>query len=116
MTEYHQIMNKQKSVKQLKTIKYHMMVATIKDIFIKSTSIALTTYFILYIFMEGNGDFSLFILALSNIMMFTGFGMRSMAIIYDKYIEEHLPAIQEIINKLKDQAGLIPLEGEKNEV
>lgn len=107
MQQYHEIVNKTKTIKQLKTIKYHLFVATIKDVVIKGVSIGTSTYFLLYIFMEGNGDFGLFLLAISNISMFVGFGLRAMAKIYDVYIDEHIPAIEERIIKLKVQSGTV---------
>jgi len=102
MQKYHKLMNKRKSIKKLHTIKYFMKWATIKDIFTKGVSIAGSTFLIMYIFMEGNGDFGLFGLAVSNIMMFTGFGFIALSKAYDKYIDEHIPVIKAIIEKMEE--------------
>ena len=113
MKEYHEALNKTKSIKKLRTIKFYMLFNTIKDLFTKLLTISVSTYFVLYVFMEGNGDYSLFLLALSNLCMFAGFGLIALAKTYNFYIEEHIPAIKEIINKLKlDQVGSVPPEGE----
>ena len=111
MLEYRQLINKKKSIKQLHTIKYFIIVSTIKDFFMKGLSIAISTWFVMYIFMDGNGDFSLFALAISNLLMFTGFGLVALSKGYDKYVEEHIPVIQTIIKRLKtDEVASIPPE------
>ena len=110
MKEYYEKMNKKKTIKQLHTIKHYLIVQTIFDVFFKGVSVALSTYFLLYIFMEGNGDMSLVFLAVANILMFACFGLVALSKAYDKYLDEHIPAIREIITKL-DQAGSIPQKG-----
>lgn len=115
MKQYYTVLNKRKSIKKLRTIKFYMVINTIKDIITKAITIGITTYLVIYIFAEGNGDYSLFTLALSNICMFAGFGLIALAKTYDFYIEEHIPAIEEITRKLKDQEGSIPPEGENED-
>ena len=107
MREYYEKINRKKTIKQLHTIKHYIVVQTILDIIFKGVSVALSTYFLLYIFMEGNGDMSLVFLAVSNILMFACFGLVALSKAFDKYLDEHIPAIREIIKKL-DQAGSIP--------
>ena len=106
MKEYYEKMNKKKTIKQLHTIKHYLIVQTISDVIFKGVSVALSTYFLLYIFMEGNGDMSLVFLAIANILMFACFGLVALSKAYDKYLDEHIPAIREIITKL-DQARSI---------
>jgi hypothetical protein len=113
MKKYYEVMNKKKSVKQLHTIKHYVIVQTIMDIFSKGISVGVSTWFVLYIFMEGNGDYSLFMLAVSNILMFAGFGLVALSKAYDKYMDEHIPAIKEIILKL-DQARSIAQKEKDN--
>jgi hypothetical protein len=103
MAEYHLLINKKKTIKQMHTIKYYVIMSTIQDIFTKALTIGISTWFILFIFMEGNGDFSLFLLAISNLFMFAGFGLVALSKSYDKYIEEHIPVIKQIIIKLKEK-------------
>ena len=109
MKEYYEKINKKKTIKQLHTIKHYIIVQTIGDVFLKGITMAVSTYFVLYIFMEGSGDYALIFLALSNILMFTCFGMVALSKAYDKYLDEHIPAIKEIIEKL-DQARSIALK------
>lgn len=106
MKEYYEKINRKKTIKQLHTIKHYIVVQTILDVIFKGVSVAFSTYFILYIFMEGNGDISLIFLAVANILMFACFGLVALSKAYDKYLDEHIPAIREIIAKL-DQARSI---------
>ena len=106
MKEYYQKINKKKTIRQLHTIKHYIIVQTFLDVIFKGVTVALSTYFLLYIFMEGNGDMSLVFLAIANILMFSCFGLVALSKAYDKYQDEHIPAIREIILKL-DQARLI---------
>ena len=103
MKEYRQKINETKTYKQLHTISWYILWATIRDIFMKGLTIALSTWFILYIFIEGNGEWGLVFLALANILMFAGFGLVGLATVYDKYLEEHIPVIKQRIKKLKEE-------------
>lgn len=137
MKEYHQVINKTKKAKSLRTIKYHVVVQSITDIGTKVITVGLSTYFMVSIFMEGAGDLSLIGLAVANILMFISFGILSLRKAYKFYIEEHLAAIREITarhrindqidetnaleeivtsinNKIEDQVGSVPLEGKEN--
>lgn len=114
MKEYNNLLNKKKPLKKLKTINFYIFVQTIKDIFIKGITIAITTYYIMYIFMEGSENYSLFVLAISNIFMFAGLGLMALSKAYDHYIESHIPVIKERIIKLNDQAGSVQSEGGNN--
>jgi hypothetical protein len=67
----------------------------------KGVTIAVSTWFVLYIFIEGSGNWSLIGLAIANILMFAGFGLVGLATVYDKYLEEHIPVIKERIEQLK---------------
>ncbi len=107
MGEYYKTINKTKKPKKLHTIKYHVITRLVIDVFTKFATIALTTYMILYIYLEGSADFSLIWLATANIFMFICFGLIALAKAFDFYNEEHIPAIIEITNRLK--------EGKKNE-
>ena len=100
MKEYHAALNKRKKEKELKDITHYVFWATIKDIIIKGITVGVSTYYVLYIFMQGNGDWSLIGLALSNLLMFSGFGLVALSKTYDKYIEEHIPVIRERTKKI----------------
>jgi len=100
MKEYHAALNKRKKEKELKDITHYVVWATIRDIFIKGITVGVSTYYVLYIFMQGNGDWSLIGLAFSNLLMFSGFGLVALSKTYDKYIEEHIPVIRERTKKI----------------
>ena len=101
MKEYRNEENKTKTLKQLHTITWFVVWASIRDIFLKGVTIAVSTWFILYIFIEGSGNWGLLGLATSNILMFSGFGLMSLSIMYEKYLEEHIPTIEMRIKRLK---------------
>jgi hypothetical protein len=101
MKEYRSQINKTKPLKKLHTISWYLLWATIRDIFMKGVTIAVSTWFVLYIFIEGSGNWSLIGLAIANILMFAGFGLVGLATVYDKYLEEHIPVIKERIEQLK---------------
>jgi hypothetical protein len=101
MKEYRQQVNKTKPLKKLHTISWYLLWATIRDIFMKGVTIAVSTWFVLYIFIEGSGNWNLIGLAIANILMFAGFGLVGLATVYDKYLEEHIPVIKERIEQLK---------------
>lgn len=126
MDEYYRVLNKNRPTKKLHTIKWHIMISSIKDVLIKGVTLAATTYYSVVIFMEGNGDFSLIGLAIVNVLMFLSFGILALSKAYKHYLNEHLSAVQEITKRLKesngivdaeqtDQVGSIPLEGVINE-
>jgi hypothetical protein len=112
---YQIIINRNKNIKEYRLIGWFMFWAIIRDIIFKGFTVGLSTYFIMYTFIEGNGDYSLFLIALSNILLFAGFGSMGLAGMYNKYLEEHIPALTGLCDKL-DQVGSIPSEGAKKDV
>lgn len=115
MSDYHRALNKTKNLKQLKTIGYYRVLWLIKDVFTKGLTVMASTLGIIYIFIEGNGDLGLILLATANLFLFTTFGIIGLSKAYDKYINEHLPAILERTQKLIDQVGSVQPESDKNE-
>ena len=108
MKAYYEALNKRKKEKELKDIGSYLIKQTIKDIIIKGVSVGVSTYFVLYIFMQGNGDWSLIGLALANLLMFSGFGLVALSKTYDKYIEEHIPVIRERTKKILAEQNELP--------
>jgi hypothetical protein len=100
--------------KKLHMIGWYMFWALIVDIFIKGFSVAISTFLIVYVFVKGSGDWSLLWLAVSNIGLFTGFGLVSLSMIYEKYIEHHLPAVIQRTIRLEKEA-LKKVEAEEKE-
>lgn len=114
MNDYYKAINKTKTVKQLRTIKWHILWGTLSDIFIKGITTALSTFFVMYIFIEGNGNWGLLGMAFSNLFMFISFGLIAMSKGFDKYMNEHIPAIIEITNKINDERASVHVDGEDN--
>jgi len=110
---YQKLINTNKKIKAYRLIGWFMFWAIIRDIIFKGVTVGLSTYLIMYTFISGNGDYSLFLIALANILLFAGFGAMSLAGMYNKYLEEHIPALEGLCDKL-DQVGSIPPEGDKN--
>ena len=100
MSTYYTALNKKKKEKDLHTIDHYIKWAIIKTILIRGTTVAITTFFILYIFIEGNGNWSLLGLAFANIFMFIGFGLVGLSNAYDFYLKQHIPVIEELTAKL----------------
>ena len=114
MAEYYQVINKTKKSKKLHTINYYYIKDFIIDIFTKAGIIALTTSLMLYIFMDGSGDYGLIGLAISNILMFACFGIIALSKFYSLYIEQHIPVIKERIIRIKDELASVQAKEKVN--
>ena len=106
MSHYIIEVNKSQSEKKAHLIGWYMFWATIRDIFIKGVSVGLSTFLIVYIFVEGSGNWALLWLAISNIGLFTGFGLVSLSKMYEIYIEKHIPSVISRTEKLREQTKL----------
>lgn len=106
MKRYQNIVNRNKPIKKYRLIGWFMFWAIFRDILFKGVTVALSVYLIVYTFVEGNGDYSLFLVALANLLLFAGFGTMGLAGMYDKYMEEHIPALEGLCNTL-DQVGSV---------
>jgi hypothetical protein len=100
MKSYYSALNKTKKEKDLHDITHYLIRSTIIDIIIKGSLVTISTFFILYIFIEGSKNWGLIGLAVANIFLFTGFGLVGLARAYDKYLDEHIPVIKERTIKL----------------
>ena len=102
---YQKLIADNKTDEKYHTIMYYMVKATIFDVVIKGSLVILFTYMILYIFVSGNGDYSLFLLALANICVSLSFGLLRITSMYNKYIERHIPFLEGLCNRLKNKPG-----------
>ena len=114
MQEYYTLLNKTKNKKKLHTISFYFYRSFIFDIFTKTLTIALTTSLMLYIFMDGSGDYGLIGLAVSNILMFACFGIIALSKFYSLYLEQHIPVIKERIIRIKDELASVQAKGKEN--
>lgn len=103
IAEYNKVRNKTRSTRSLRTITFHMVTAFLTDIISKGATVAMSTMFVMYIYMDGSGDFAMIGLAAANVLMFLSFGLIALAKFYDMYIEQHIPILEERTVRLKEQ-------------
>lgn len=90
--------------RKFKSIKHYWVFSVIKDVVVKCLTLALTSIGMIYIMIEGSGDYSLLLLAGVNLLMFTGFGLISLCNAYDFYNEEYIPYMLNKIEVAKNEA------------
>ena len=86
-------------------MKHYWITSAIKDIVVKCATLALTSIGMIYIMIEGSGDYSLLFLAAVNLLMFAGFGLISLCKAYDFYNEEYVPYMLNEIEEAKNEAN-----------
>lgn len=101
MSEYYKTINKTKTMKELHDITYYLIRATIIDVFIKGIIVAIAIWFMISIFISGSQNYGLVGIAFANLLLFTGFGLMALSSAYDRYIDQHIPVIEERTKKLK---------------
>lgn len=90
--------------RKFKSMKCYWTTSVIKDIVVKCATLALTSIGMIYIMIEGSGDYSLLFLAAVNLLMFAGFGLISLCKAYDFYNEEYVPYMLNEIEEAKNEA------------
>ena len=85
-------------------MKCYWTTSIIKDIVVKCATLVLTSIGMIYIMIEGSGDYSLLFLAAVNLLMFAGFGLISLCTAYDFYNEEYVPYMLNEIEEAKNEA------------
>lgn len=122
MKAYRVALNKGKKPRSLKTITWYMNVKFVGDVLLKATTVAASTYFMISIFTQGNGDMALIGLAFANTFMFLSFGILALRGAYQFYTEEHLNAIRERTEQILEEQNkinvpaFVPEEEEINEL
>lgn len=99
MEDYHEAINKKKKQKKLRTIKSYRLIKALIDLITKSITVLIMSFFVVYIIIEGQNDWSLMLLAVVNILMFVSFGLLSLEKAYNFYNEEHIAAIKELTQR-----------------
>lgn len=102
LKEYRDLKGKSKNTK-IYPIWIWFTTNAIKDILFKGVSVGLTIYYSISLVYEGIKDYTYFFLAITNVLMFVGFGMMSLAGGYSRYINYQIPYIQQKIEKLKKE-------------
>lgn len=101
LKEYYEL--KPKEMKS-HSIRYFWITSIIKDILIKVLTIAGTSTGLIYIVIVGSKDYTLFLLAVVNLIMFVCFGLLSLVSAYDFFNEKHIPFLKEQLEEIKNEA------------
>lgn len=83
---------KRKEVK-LHSMTYYWVIAITKVIFTRLLLLAAMTYIVIDICWQGNGQYTYFLMAFFNILMFLGFGSLGCVGMYDKFNNKYIPWI-----------------------
>ena len=86
--------------RKYKSIKVYWLQSVLFDVLSKGVSITLSTCGMIYIVIQGCHDYTLILLAIVNLIMFTCFGLLSLNSAYDFFNNEHIPFI---INQLENK-------------
>lgn len=92
--------NKQRKYKSLKR---YWITSAMSDIAFKCLTLALTSIGMIYVMIEGSGDYSLLILAGVNLLMFAGFGLIALCKAYDFFNEEYVPYMLHEIEETENE-------------
>lgn len=96
--------------RKYKSMKHYWISSTIVDVSVKCLTLAITSIGMVYIMIEGSGDYSLLLLAVVNLLMFAGFGLISLCKAYDFYNEEYIPYMIHELGEYDDKT-----EGEQDQ-
>ena len=96
--------------KKLRSIKFYWTTSLIKDVIVKAIMVALFTFGIMYIVIQGCHDYMLFLLALVNLILFICFGLLSLNQAYEFYNFRHIPYLKEQIKIIKENKTCLKSE------
>ena len=94
---YYKTRTKDKKVKSMQSF---WISSTIKDLFLRAGSVALSTFGVIYIVIQGSNDYNLLLLALVNILLFVCFGLLALNKAYEFYNNRHVPYMVEKLNEV----------------
>lgn len=103
------------NTRKYKTMKHYWITSTIIDVLVKCLTLSITSIGMVYIMIEGSGDYSLLLLAAVNLLMFAGFGLISLCKAYDFYNEEYIPFMLNEITEKPLEQNIEKEEGELNQ-
>lgn len=106
MKHYYEAKVRHMSRKRPSTINSYIAKHLVKTLFTKVLMGAASIYLIVHFVIIGSQDMTLLLLGIANLLMFTGFGIMSLAGAYDFYIEQHIPAIIAKTEKLNQPDGV----------
>ena len=86
------------------SMQFYWTISIIKDIFTKCLSVAITSAGLIYIVIQGCGDYTLLLLALVNLVMFICFGLLALNSAYEFYNNKHIPyMLNQIENRVNKE-------------
>lgn len=85
--------------KKLHSMTFYWITSVLKDIVVKCATLGASTVGMIYIVIEGNGDWQLMGLAIVNLILFVSFGLLSLNKAYEFTINNYIPYLKE---KLKE--------------
>ena len=88
--------------KKAHSMNYYWWTSGLKDILVKCLTLAISSIGMVYLMIEGNGDYNLLFLAGVNLLMFAGFGLISLTKTYDFYNNSYVPYMLEKIQEAKE--------------
>lgn len=100
LEEYYRTKTKDK---KLRSMRYYWIKTTVTDTLTKGFSILVTTIGIIYIVVQGSQDYTLFIMAFVNLIMFFCFGLIALSKTYDFFNNRHMAYVQEQLRIIKEQ-------------
>lgn len=83
--------NRIDKIRKYHSMTYFWVTSCISDIALKCITLAVASIGMVYIMIEGSGDYNLLFLAAVNLLMFAGFGLISLVKAYDFYNDEYIP-------------------------
>lgn len=90
--------SKQSSIKH-RPIGFYMTIHFIFDLFSKALTVGVSTYFVINLFINGLGDDKYIYLAITNTLLFVGFGLIALVKTYDYYLEHHVAYLEQKLKK-----------------
>lgn len=90
--------------KKYESINSYWVKSIIKDIIWKGLSVVISTAGLIYIVIQGCGDYTLLLLALVNLVMFICFGLLALNSAYEFYNNKHIPyMLNQIENRVNKE-------------
>lgn len=94
-------------------MRFFWITSVAKDVFIKCSTLALTSIGLIMIVIEGSKDYKLLLLAAANLVMFICFGLLGLNSSYEFFNNNHIPYIK---MKMEEEKKVVEPQGEKKNV
>lgn len=116
LEEYHSFFYKaKKKFRFTDQMWWYLLVKITENVLFKALSIAASTWLVFDIVTAGNGDISLIFSAISNIVMFLGFGLMGLSSAYNHHDGKYMTLIREKTARLKKETMTPPSIEEQEE-